>query len=146
MTATTSVRVAAKARLAELIRQHAPSGVQVEHGIPRDPPAESIMVQSVTGQHSTPYMMAGRKRRKDTFTITVGVWAGQPGQASAAAAEDRCAELIAAVENAVAEHATLDGLVQSCTLGTIDGPDSSGTDEGWVGHALVDVSVTAELT
>ena len=143
---TTSNRTAVRARIVELLTDTAPSGVAVYHGQPAQWPNEGIVVGPTSGSSEVKLMQAGRKRRNDTFTITIFCWSSVPGQ-DAITAESRCEEFLAVVDDALADNATLgvEG-VKWATLNQVDGPDSEGTDEGWIAYGTITIEVHSELS
>lgn len=152
--ALTSIRVAAKRRLLELLKaERALDDVDVFYAWTGDPERDHIRVGAAptSGAEQVPTMKAGRKHRDDRFGISVYVLASTPGREHDEA-EERTEELLAIVESVVAVHSLLqlndDGLdgVVMATVGDLDGPDSDATDQGALGYGRLVVNVHARLT
>ena len=148
---TTTARVAAKRQLVKLIADrahHAGDDIAVEYGLPQTPPKEVIAVLNVTAtRDETPYMVGGRTKRRDTFTVVVGCFAYLDGQ-TCIESERRVEQFIGYVENALATNATLRPLegITSALVTNIDGPNSDGTTEGYLAYGFVDIEIVQQLT
>lgn len=150
MAAPTSIRVAAKRRLVELLTdQPILEGVQVTYGWPgNDLQHESVWVGATRGPVTIPTMRAGRKARDDLFTIDVHFMAGTPGQPDAETADARVEELYTALEDVLATKNTLDdldGILRAIQNGDVEFADPQATDQGWVGFCTATVEIHARL-
>lgn len=129
-------RAAVKTKLVDLLRRHAAlRDVQVEQGVPLggELAHEHVLVENITGVSQIRNIKAGRKFREDTFTITVHILAGKPGQ-DAKTADARAVQLYGALDDLLATDVTLGRVpgLQHATLGEVDGPNAWGAEEGWI--------------
>lgn len=134
-TTKTPARAAVKARLVELLRRHATlRDVQVEQGIPAGLAHEHVVIEDVTGLSEIRSVKAGRKFRQDQFTVTVHFLAGAKDGKDARAHDARVTAMYAALDDVLADDPTLGRLagLQHAQLGQVDGPNSWGTEDGWV--------------
>jgi hypothetical protein len=150
----TSIRAAVKKRLVDLIVEQDPrradgSEVQVLYSpIERDLQDERIFLGATRGTQGQTVFGMGRPWRDDTFTVEVWVETRVAGTSDPYDADVRCLELVAAVENAVAENDLLgftedDGVVR-VTPTEFDGPEPMqlpNTDEGVASAAKFVVEV-----
>lgn len=146
--ATTSVRwTVTKALIDDIRAAPALVGVAVEPGWPgdRNIRPEMVWVADLDGDVSIPLMNAGRTNRDDRFTIPLEVRVGNQNNLDATMA--RLTEMVAAVEDVLAESSTLgdeDGVV-SIEISS-ERMTCASTPEGHVGFAEVVVSVHSRLT
>lgn len=122
MARTTSARGDVKKQLAQLITDRAGTGVDVHLADPQDKTRNYIIIGDVTGQIDFAWLMAGRKRRKDVFTVTIWCIAQTPGMTDEQA-EDAVLGLFGYLEDIFADDPTI-GLegVKWAGKGTADGP------------------------
>lgn len=153
--ATTSVRVAAKLRLFELLTAAAPPDVQVLYAFDATTIAhESIFLGGTVGAVKVRDFRSGRKARDDTFTITVHFWADMPGQETPEVADARVEELYGILEDLLATNARLandqgplDGVQWGAQLdGQVQFAEPAPSKEGWTGEATADVQFKTLLT
>ena len=147
MTATATPRSQVRAAIIDRLSRHpALTGVQIARQIPADIAAEHVLLANIEGTMQLRTIKAGRKQREDRFTITVYIGAMRAGQ-TAEQAENRAAAFLAALEDVLANDATLTGVdgVQQINLGRVLGPDVETNTEGHIGTAVADVDVVAFL-
>lgn len=146
MTATTSIRRAAKRRLIDLLAsQPTLTGVPGDTGSPGGQmKTEHYWIGTVTGPMSDPLMKAGRRIRDDEFTMTVVFRVDLPG-GTQDEADERAEELWSGLDELLAEDRKLDGLegVLWAVLGQKEGPDGELTDEGAISAISQEVTVKA---
>lgn len=149
MAGLTSIRTAAKARLATVLTA-ALSGVQVSYGWPgQDVARETVYIGKTRGAYEHAGFQAGRKQREDRFTVDVWFVAANPGQATPLVAEQRVETLFAALDTALADDPRIGNTVSGLSwslVGSVDGPDSSPNDEGWVSVIRAEVEFVTRLT
>lgn len=118
MSATTSRVPQFKADLLAAIRAKV-TGVQAEYAWPgpNTKPESIYFGETVTGTSVVPSMRSGRVARQEDYTVTVVAWAYQPASnpLAAAAAEARAFELMAAVEDVLADDPAFSERVQWAT-------------------------------
>lgn len=105
--------------------------------------AETVYVGQMTGDLEIPVFQAGRKQRRDTFTVPV--WIYVRGRQSLDDAGIRVAELVAVVEDALADDpnlSDLDGL-DAAEVTSIQGPETVHLPEFIAGAALVTITAVA---
>lgn len=145
---TTTIRWAVTEALITQVRAHASLvGVAVEPGWPGDQAgSETVWVDDLDGDINIPTSNAGRKQRDDKFRIPFEVRV--VGKVSLDATMTRLAEIVAALEDVLANSPTLsdtDGVVAAqVTEERMTSADLKGL--GHVGFAEVVVSVHARLT
>ena len=111
MSATTSVRWQATEQVCSLLRSApALTGVTVEPGWPGDrvPAAQLIWFDEIDGPISVPVMTGGRKQRADTFTLSMQIRV--IGLATLDETMSRLFEIVAVVENLLADDTSLGNL------------------------------------
>jgi hypothetical protein len=144
--ARNSIRHVVKRELADRTRARL-AGVTVDVGWPPEGfDGDGIWVAGVNGTQDTPFIGGdGRANRDDTFTVTVVAQAVAPG-GTCQDAEEALARITAALEDVLAEEATLgdlDGLISLGDSVPVDGPDSFQLPEGALAIASFAVDVTA---
>ena len=108
---------------------------------------ETIIVANLKGvEGGIRDMRAGRKARTDKFDVTVILWAAQQGQ-TAAQARSRCVELLAALEDVLADDPSLGSVpgLYSAQLGPYDGPDAAPGTEGHVAQITATINCDSRL-
>jgi hypothetical protein len=128
------------------------AGVLVRRGMPaaQPPEAERVYVDNVTDM-SREWMMVGRMRLDESYTIEIPVEVYQDGD-DQAACEDRLWEIIALIEQFVVADTTCGGRLNGNTDRPSgmkpDGPDSQNsfaTPEGWFSHAVLRIDCAARI-
>lgn len=128
MTATTSIRWQATNQLVTLLRSSPIlSGVTVEPGWPGDrvPAAELIWLDEIDGQIAVPVMTGGRKQRADTFTLSIQIRV--IGLGTLDETMSRLFELVAVVENLLADDTSLGNLDGVLSAELTNGRQTSAT-------------------
>lgn len=152
--ASTSVRVAAKQRLVELLAVAlAPVQVTYAERVSNERQDERVFLGSVIGSVSVRDFRSGRKARDDTFSIIVYFVAGKPQQTDIQA-DARVEELYGALENLLAtnprlanEAGPLDGIQWAAQLNSdTEFAEPEPTQEGWEGKASAHVQIKTLLT
>lgn len=97
------------------------------------------------------WMMIGRKRLDESYTVRVFVEVFQHGD-DQQACEDRMWELVALVELAIVGDVTLSGVLNGNTNrpsgvipGGIEDQNSFTTDDGWMSHAVLRIDCAARI-
>jgi hypothetical protein len=146
--ATTSIRSEVKAALVSTITAALP-GVQVSQGWPgRGIEPEFVAVANVSGTMSLPLMQAGRKPREDDFVISILIGTAKGGRDTIEEVEARALELLAVVEDALADDPSLgeiDGVLWMA-IERVDGPNSEITTEGPAAFLTVEIAVRSRLS
>lgn len=152
-TPTTNMRSAVRARLVAGVRAQS-TGADVLYTFPRDGEltVATIFFGRITGEMENTVMTAGRTIRKDLFTIDAWAYVHADGDEDGRAADERCAALIAGVENYVAvnrhlEHggSALPGVIWATTTGPMEGPNPEPTDTGHQAYASVPIRVFCRM-
>jgi len=148
MTALTSIRWSLTSHLVDLLRNDPTLlGVSVEPGWPgaKHVTAEMVWVDELAGDVAIPLAVAGRKPRDDDFTIPFELRVA--GMTTLDETMARVSELVAAIENVLANDPTLgdfDGLIDAEI--TSERMTAGETPEsGYVGFAEVVVSCHSRL-
>lgn len=145
---TTSIRHAVRVRLLELLTAHPDlAGVQVSLIQPSDDlEAESVWFDAAEGTLTDAAIKPARRVRDDDFIQPLWIVAAKPNQ-TPEEAEERATAVLAAVEDVLADYATLDGLEGLQWAGERDlvGPDTwrSPTHQGAVSHYRVELALRA---
>jgi len=146
--AATSVIPAVKSQFLALLEARSPiaeSRVTVTYSRPANLDREAIFFTGVRFRHDLPVIRAGRKPRDEVFTLMLAINAAKPGR-TAEQAELRAFELLAAVEDMLADDPRLGGtLVEWARM---DDGDAGVTPdfEGWDGLVRVGIECHARLT
>jgi hypothetical protein len=129
------------------------AGVLIRRGLPGNPNVpelERIYIDNAVDM-SREWMMLGRMRLDESYTIRVPVEVYQDGD-DQAACEDRMWTIIALVEAVVIADTTLGGLLNGNTDRPSgmkpDGPDeqnSFATPEGWFSQAVLRIDCAARI-
>ncbi len=144
-------RAQTKARILGLLRDDGrTAGMSLDYGLPPNGvPVEGIWLGKAAGPHANRTMTAGRKDRRDVFTITAHCYAFQPGQ-TAEEAETRAQELFAVLEDVVANDPKLGGAVtglQWAVLGQVELDSAPGGDgEGFAAWVDADINCQSYLS
>lgn len=145
--AATGIRWVAVKRLVDLLRTEAGPLVSVEPGWPgelamRD---EMIWIDEVRSTIDAPVMTGGRIHRDDFFTVPVLVRVA--GARSLDATMERLEELVACVENVVADESTLNDLDGVVSVEARSADVTCGrTPDAFLGFARCEVEVHSRLT
>lgn len=138
MTATTSARVAVRQRLFEYLTERVldmPPG-SVTYASPIDTIGDDAIwlgeIKAADSGLEDP-RKPGRQVRNDAFTIDIIIVAVAAGDADGQGSDARAIELLAAVEDVVAEDVTLGAVpgLLFCKLAPFDGPSPQPTDLGY---------------
>ena len=145
--ATSSTVPAVKAALVSLLTTALPS-TQVTYGRPADSmlSRNCVWLGRAAGADRIPVMSAGRKVREQTYSVTVFVWVAKP-RGTVEAAEDEAHDLLAEVEDALADDPALggvDGLIHA-TAGTWEA-EADLAKEGPFCLVTLDVDCLARLS
>ena len=146
--ATTSIRWAACEKIVSLLQADASmAGVTVSSGWPGDnaaPMAQLVWIDEIDGPVSIPVMVGGRKERNDDFDVPLQIRV--LGYGTLDDTMTRLSEIVAAVENTLANDTSLDSLdgVLSAEI-TRERMTSAMFPEGPVAFAEVVVSVSTRL-
>lgn len=153
-TPTTSIRVDVRTRLLQLL-QDAPglASVNSDSITYAEPQAElsrdSVWLGEVKGEDPDipPPTKAGRRVRHDAFTISIFLVTITPGDNDGTASDLRALELLAAVEDIVAENPTLGAVpgLMFCHLRPHDGPNPVGIDTGYASAIQVPLFCLTQL-
>lgn len=145
--ATTNIRWAAVLKVVTLLRASAAlTGVQVSPGWPGESiKAEAIWCDNIRGDMEIALLGAGRKQRDDTFRIPLEIKVS--GKVDLDAVALRLGQLIAAVEDVLADDPTLGALdgIQWAEIGEVQSICGR-TPDGPVGFAEVVLEVHSRLT
>lgn len=144
--ATHSTVPAVSAAIVSVVAPALP-GVQVVEGRPADSllQRECVYTGQVTGHHAIANIKAGRKQRNENYTIDV-VCSVLQARGTVAAARNRAYELVAAVEDALANDPFLgavDGLIAATAGGFRDVSDF--VKEGPAAVVVLEVECSARL-
>jgi hypothetical protein len=99
-------------------------------------------------QQEFPNNRAGRKQRQESFTIETIVWVAKPDQTSAGAqaTQERALELLAVVENALANDVTIgNSAIQWGQVAAL-GNEMTPLENGWGCMITIDITAHARLT
>lgn len=145
--ATTNIRWAVVSKIVDLISSSPLTvGVTIAPGWPgdRDHLAQIIWIDDIDGTVQIPVMTGGRKQRNDDFDVPIQFQV--IGMVNLADTMARISELVAIVENLLADDTSLDDLdgVMSAEI-TRERMTSAVVTEGPVGFAEVVVSVSTRL-
>lgn len=145
--ATTGIRWAAAKRLVTLLRAQTGAKVSVEPGWPGEQAMrdEMMWIDEIRSTVDAPVITGGRIHRDDFFTIPVLVRVA--GAKNLDATMERLEQLVAHVENVVADEHTLDDLdgVVSAEVQSAD-VTCGRTPDAFLGFARCEVQVHARLT
>ncbi len=147
---TSSIRVDVKNRLYQLLADEFLEDVTVAYGHPREGiTSPTVFLGKVTGEQSIPDMRAGRKRRRDVFTVEIWMVAIADGDQTGEEADAVAASLLARVDGLFADKPTLsddgaNGLpgLHHCYLTKVDGPVPDITDQGRMAFYTADLHCT----
>lgn len=138
MTATTSARVAVRRRLYEYLTEQVVdmTAGAVTYSQPPTPVGnDAIWLGDIKAAESglEDPRKPGRQVRNDAFTIDIVIVAVTRGDADGQDADARAIELLAAVEDVIAEDVTLGAVpgLLFCKLAPFDGPSPQPTDLGY---------------
>lgn len=145
--ATINIRWKVVSKIIDLIQSNPlVAGVTVAPGWPgeRNHLAQIIWIDDIDGNVEIPVMTGGRKQRNDTFDIPIQFQV--LGLVSLDDTMNRLTELVAIVEDTLADDTSLDNLdgVLSAEI-TRERMTSAVTTEGPVGFAEVTVSISTRL-
>jgi len=126
--------------------------VLVERGLPVDqPPATERVYIDNAVDITRDWMMLGRKRLDESYTLRIHVEVYQSGD-DQAACEDRLWEIVALVEQATIADLTLGGLLNGNTdrpsgvlPGGIEDQNSFAAPDGWISHAVLRIDCAARI-
>jgi len=144
--ASTSTLVTVKSAIVSLLQAALP-GVQVSYSHPNEPEAhgEFVFLGFAQSTNTVPVMRGGRKKTDETYTVQVVVEVKGEGLAQLAA-DIRCMELFAEVENIIADDPNL-GLGNDIHWARLEGWEQVGGTTG-TGHGCrveANVEVSARL-
>lgn len=147
MTATTNTRVDAKRWLVDRLDNLLGPNVVVSYGEPRGLTRSHVWVGDADGTIEYRALMAGRKQRKDEFSVAVWCSSSEAGD-DAETAEQRVNDMCAALENLLADAPTCPGLAGTKWAGITDvrGPMSDPVDAGYSALIRVTVEFHTELS
>jgi len=154
MTATTSIRAEAKARLVLLLgNDPALADVQLRHSPPREGiEGRSVFLGDSRGAASINGLKSGRKVRRDEWVQDVWLRAAAQGDASTEQSDADVLEMFAALEDLLADNPTLSldgnglpGLIHGI-LRDYDGPSPEIDETGVASTIRAEVSFLARLT
>lgn len=138
MTATTSARVAVRQRLYEYLTEQILdiTAGAVTYSQPPTPVGDDAVwlgdIKAAESGLEDP-RKPGRQVRNDAFTIDIVIVAVTKGDADGQESDARALELLAAVEDVIAEDVTLGAVpgLMFCKLAPFDGPSPQATDLGY---------------
>lgn len=144
--ATRSTVPAVKAALVALL-EAALVDVSVSYSHPGNAlPVEAVYLGDVRGTSEVPTSRAGRLARHERYTVDLWISVTTDGSSSEAA-EARAAELLAEVEDVLAEDVTLGEEIVAATLAEVDWlPAFDDGRHGWSALLRVGVDVNARLS
>lgn len=128
------------------------TGVRVDRGLPADgvPERERVYIDNAV-DIDREWMMVGRKRLDESYTIRILIEVYQDGNTQASC-EDRMWELVALVEQATLVDLTLGGLLNGNTdrpsgikPGGIEDQNSFAAPDGWISHAVLRIDCAARI-
>lgn len=144
--ATTNIRWGIASHLLAMLRNSSDlAGVGIHPGWPGDRATSEIMwIMGFDGTVEIPVLTGGRKQRDDIFTIPLEIRTTRGN--SLDAVFERLTDLIAAVENILADDPSLGGLDGLMSAEITDERMTCGlTDHGHIGFAEITISVHTRL-